>query len=104
MNASTVKRKLSLATLPTLSRTVTVTTESPTRFVTGVSVSVRLLPEPPRTTLASGSRFVFDELTLRIRDVAGVSTSPTVNAIGATGAPGATRKSAMVEIVGFASR
>jgi len=39
---------------------------------------VRLVPLPPKTRLALGNKFVFDELPVTVRLAAGVSTSPTV--------------------------
>src|SRR5262245_33805118 len=50
----------------------------PLSLVTGVTVTVRLAPEPPKTMLALGTRVGLDELPARVRLAAAVSVSPMV--------------------------
>src|ERR1051325_1171021 len=47
---------------------------------------VRLEPLPPKVIFAFGTRAGLEELAVRIRLVAAVSTSPTVNGMGPIGA------------------
>ena len=51
----------------------------------GVTVTVRSAPEPPRTTLATGTRAVFDDVPVTVRLPAAVSASPTVKATAPVG-------------------
>ena len=46
----------------------------------GVTVTVRLAPEPPSTMLETGTSVVFDDVRETSSDPAAVSASPTVNA------------------------
>src|SRR5262245_48374601 len=50
---------------------------------TGVSVTVRFDPFPPKTMLLTGNRFVFDEVAATVSRSASASASLTVNGIGA---------------------
>src|SRR4051812_39861842 len=80
----TVSTNESLASLkPSL--TVTVMVAVPPRAATGVTVTVRLAPEPPNTILAFGTKPGFDELPLKVRSANGVSTSLSVNGMAAVG-------------------
>ena len=47
----------------------------------GVNVTFRLAPLPPNTTLAVGTRFVFEEVAFSVRLFAAVSASPIVKEI-----------------------
>ena len=47
-----------------------------------MSVAVRLLPELPKIMPLFGMRFVFEDIPVRVRRVAGVSASVTMNLIG----------------------
>ena len=62
--------------------TLTVIVDVPKRLATGVTVMVRSAPLPPKTTLFTGISLVFDDVAVSLRFAAGVSTSPTVMAIG----------------------
>src|SRR5215470_19954705 len=66
----------------------------------GVSVTVRLLSEPPKTMLALGSRVGLAETPETVRSAAGVSGSPIVKGMG--GVPESTRElvGGTVEITG----
>src|SRR5260221_5125182 len=55
----------------------------PNWFAAGVTVTVRLLPLPPKTMLAGGTRVGLEELELKVSSVAGVVSSPTVNGMAA---------------------
>jgi hypothetical protein len=80
----TVSTNESLASLkPSL--TVTVIVAVPPKAATGVTVTVRLAPEPPNTILAFGTKLGLDELPLKVRSASGVSASLSVNAMGAVG-------------------
>src|SRR5213595_3213972 len=74
----TLRRKELVAdTVPSL--TVMVIVELPKAPGTGVEVTVRLAPLPPKTTLAFGSKFVSEEPAESVRRSGGVSRSPIVN-------------------------
>src|SRR5215831_7487083 len=95
----TLRRKVVLVvSVPSL--TVTVIVADPFWPAAGVSVTVRLAPLPPNTTLAFGTSVVFDEVPLTVRFATGVSTSPTVKATGPTAVPVVVAWLAIAEIVG----
>src|SRR6266571_4966942 len=97
--ALTVSTKLSLAVkLPSL--TVTVMVAVPVWLRAGVTVTVRLAPEPPKTMLAAGTKVGLEEAPETIRLPATVCASPTVKAIGAVAVFWLVDRSAMLEIVG----
>ena len=77
----TVSTKGSLA-VSEPSLTVTVIVAVPDCPTAGVTVTVRLAPLPPKTTLATGAKVGFEEAALSTRLEAAVSTSPTVKLIG----------------------
>jgi hypothetical protein len=80
LTAVTVSTNVSVAVkVPSL--TVTVIVVVPLKFAAGVTVTVRLAPEPPNTMFAFGTNVVSLEEPLTVNDVAAVSTSPTVNEI-----------------------
>ena len=83
---TTVTAKL-LFVLALPSLTVTVMVAVPTCAATGVTVTVRLAPLPPKTMLAFGTKVGLDEFPLSVRMVSAVSASPTVNAMAPIGAP-----------------
>src|SRR5437667_276847 len=66
----------------------------------GVTVTVRLAPEPPKTMLATGTKVGLEEAPERVRLPAAVCESPTVVAIGAVAVFWLVDRSAMLEIVG----
>ena len=70
----TVRRKLVLA-LRMPSFTVRVMVADPRRFEDGVTVTVRLVPEPPKTMLFVVTRFVLDEEADNTRFEAAVKES-----------------------------
>src|ERR1051325_8189762 len=78
--ALTVKENVLLAEPPLPSSTVTVIAAVPKLFAAGVTVTVRLLPLPPKTMLVFGTSAGLDETPLRTKLAAGVSTSLIVNA------------------------
>jgi hypothetical protein len=84
--------------LPSL--TVMVTVEVPLWFATGISVIVRLAPDPPKTMLLAGNSVVLVELRESVSDPAAVSASPTVKAIGPRSVSSGVDWLAMVEMVG----
>src|SRR6266851_3623974 len=97
--ALTVSTKLLLALrLPSL--TVTVMVAVPVWLRAGVTVTVRLAPEPPRTMLAAGTRVGLEEARDTIRLPVAVCASPTVKAMGAVAVFWLMDRSAMLEIVG----
>src|SRR3989442_11758810 len=82
--ALTVNTKLSLAVrLPSL--TVTVIVAVPVWLRAGLTVTVRLAPEPPKTMLAAGTKVGLEEAPETTRLPAAVCASPTVKAIGEVG-------------------
>ena len=50
----------------------------PVWLLAGLTVTLRLAPEPPKTILAFGTRVVSDELAVRTKALAAVSASPMV--------------------------
>ena len=73
----TVTTKVSVAELvPSLTTTVIVA--APVRLSAGVTRTVRLAPEPPKTMALLGTRVGLEEVPARVRLAAGVSASPTV--------------------------
>src|ERR1039457_5491381 len=77
----TITEKVELAALvPSL--TVTVMGTTPVWPAAGVTVTVRLLPLPPKTMLALGTSAVLAEVADNARLAAGVSRSPTMKAMG----------------------
>src|SRR5438445_140486 len=97
--ALTVSTKLSLEVrLPSL--TVTVMVDVPVWLRAGVTVAVRLAPEPPKTMLAAGIKVGLEEAPETIRLQARDGASSTVKAIVAIDVFWLVDRSAMVEIVG----
>src|SRR5437867_1674336 len=95
----TVNTKLLLAVrLPSL--TVTVMVAVPVWLRAGVTVTVRLAPEPPKTMLALGTNAGLEEAPETTRLPAEVCASPTVKATGAVAVFWLIDRSAMLEIVG----
>ena len=45
-------------------------------------MTVRFVPDPPSTILAAGIRVVFEDAFVTVSDVAAVSTSPIIKAMG----------------------
>src|ERR1017187_8152214 len=79
----TITEKVELAVLvPSL--TVTVMGTTPVWPAAGLTVTVRLLPLPPKTMLPSGTSAGLAEAAVNARLAAGVSRSPTVKAMGGT--------------------
>src|SRR5213596_1719041 len=66
----------------------------------GVTVTVRLAPEPPKTMLATGTKVGLEEVRERIRLPAAGCASPTVKAMGAVAVFWLMDRSAMLEMVG----
>src|SRR3954463_11486475 len=82
----TVGTKLMFAlNAPSLALTVMVAL--PVLPTTGETVTVRLLPLPPKKMFASGTNEGLDEAPLTDRFPAGDCASPTVKSIGPTGVP-----------------
>src|SRR6266566_4240848 len=97
--ALTVNTKLSLAVrLPSL--TVTVMVAVPVWLRAGVTVTVRLAPEPPKTMLPAGTKVGLEEAPETVRLPTAVWESPTVRAIGAVAVFCVVVWSVMLEIVG----
>ena len=78
--AVTVRRNESVA-LDVPSLTVTVIVAVPVWPLAGVIVTVRLLALPPKTIFAFGTSVVLEDPPVTTRLEAGVSASPTVNAM-----------------------
>src|SRR2546423_9369813 len=76
----TVSTNVSLP-LKAPSLTITVTVALPVWLAAGVTVTVRLLPLPPKTMFALGTNVGFEELPLMVKLFAGVSASPIVKGI-----------------------
>ena len=96
----TVSAKLLLVVrLPSL--TVTVMVAVPVWLRAGVTVAVRLAPEPPKTMLAAGIKVGLEEAPETIRLPATVCTSPTVKAIGAVAVFWLVDRSAIFVNAGF---
>ena len=75
----TWKRKdVLLVASPSL--TLRVMAALPKRLLSGVSYTVRLAPDPPKTKFAFGTRLVSEEVPLRRSEPAGVSRSLIVKA------------------------
>src|SRR5262249_47213323 len=87
-----------VASRPSL--TVTLMMLVPNWPAAGVTVTVRFAPLPPNAMPAFGTSVVFDELPLTVRLAAGVSASPTVNAIAPVAVPPIVDWLAIAEIVG----
>ena len=84
--AVTVSAKIEDAVVvPSL--TVSVRTVVPDCPGAGVTVIVRLAPDPPNTMFATGTSVGFDELPLRVKLAVGVSRSPIVRGSGPTARP-----------------
>src|SRR5207247_174308 len=66
----------------------------------GVTVTVRLAPDPPKTMLATGTKVGLEEAPETIRLPAAVCESPTVSVISVVAGFCAVVWSAMVEMVG----
>jgi len=98
LTALTVTTKLVLA-LDCPSLTVTVIVAVPDWLAAGVRVTVRLVPEPPKTMFALGANVGFDELPLTVKP-AGVSVSFTVKLMVPVVVSSLIVRFAMLEIVG----
>ena len=77
----TLSKKVLLA-LSDPSLTLSVMRASPNWSATGVTITVRFDPEPPKTILLSGTNAGFEEAPLTTRVSGAVSTSPMVKPIG----------------------
>src|SRR5258708_7003759 len=64
------------------SLTLTVMVEAPVRLVAGLMARARLVPLPPKTMLAFGTRFVLEELPVTVTWAGVFSGSPMVKEIG----------------------
>ena len=96
----TVRRKTLVARAALVSVTMMVMSEVPNWFVTGVSVSVRLVPEPPSERPESGRSARLVEVKLRLSSDAGVSGSKIVKASGPATPSSGTVWLAMAVMVG----
>jgi len=97
--AVTVSRNpLLVVFVPSL--TLTVIVADPVLPAAGVTVTVRLAPEPPNIIFAVGTSVVDDEVPETVRLAAAVSTSPIVNGIAAVAWPDVTDWAPMAVIVG----
>jgi hypothetical protein len=76
-----------VAVPPLPSETSTVITAVPEAEATGVTLTVRLAVEPPKTMLALGTSDGLEEVPVRVRLPAGVSMSPMVNESAAVAVP-----------------
>src|SRR6267143_1070427 len=95
----TVSRNVSLALfVPSL--TITVIVALPVWLAAGVTLTVRLDPEPPKTMLAFGTSVGFEEEPVTTKLPGGVSASLTVKAMGPVAPPSGTNWSGMLEMVG----
>ena len=74
-----VSVKLVLTVDPLPSLTLRVISVLPETLATGVMVTLRSAPAPPKMIFAFGTKAVFAELPPTVRLPAAVSTSPTVN-------------------------
>ena len=83
----TVNWKLVLALRRLALPTVTVIAAVPTWVETGVTVTVRLAPEPPNVMFACGTKVGLEEKPDKVRLLTGVTGSPTVNASGPAAEP-----------------
>ena len=72
LDATTVNRNVSLAVLPLVSVTVTVTREFPVRPGVGLTVTVRLEALPPKRMLATGTSVVLVDVVVSVSKLAGV--------------------------------
>src|SRR6266487_2129028 len=95
----TTNRNVSLALL-VLSLTVTVMVALPVWWVAGVTLTVRLAPEPPKTRLAFGTSVGFEEEPVTTRLPGAVSASFTVKAIGPLAPSSGMLWSGMLEMAG----
>ena len=77
----TVMRNSLRASAPCSSRTMMVISASPTCEAEGVSVTVRLVPAPPKTMLVAATNAVLLDTASSVSDVGDVSTSPISNAM-----------------------
>src|SRR5688500_15021690 len=75
----------------------------PLRPATGVTVTVRSAPAPPRTTVPTGMRVGSLDAAVTTSWPAGVTPSPTANATGPVDPFRGTARSATSETVGGAS-
>ncbi len=82
------------------SETETVTVVVPHALATGVAVSVRLAPLPPKASPAAATSAVLLDVARTVSAPAGVWTSPTVKTIGALAVSSAVPALAIVLIVG----
>ena len=82
------------------SLTVTVMLAVPIWFVTGVIVTVRVAPLPPKMTFPTGTSVGLDDVALSTRLDRAVSTSPTVKLIGPVEVFWLMVRSGILEIVG----
>src|SRR5690242_12255311 len=77
LTALTVRRNESLAMPNWLSATVTVMVAVPNALGTGVTVTVRLVPLPPKAMPVSGTMAGLEDSAFNVRLAAGVLESPT---------------------------
>src|SRR6266850_3343535 len=97
--ALTVNRNVAVAVYwPSL--TLTVMVVAPFWLVAGVTVTVRLVPEPPKTMLFVGTSVGLEEPLLKIKLAAAVSASPIVKLRGPVEVSSSMARSARVEMVG----
>ena len=69
----------------TPSLTVTVMVDVPLPPEAGVTITLRLVPLPPKTILGTGTSVALDEVADSVNAFGEVSVSPTVKAIGGVG-------------------
>src|ERR1043166_8153576 len=81
----TVRRKLVLVKPKFVSLTEIVIVAVPNWLAAGVTVTVRLLPLPPKTMLETGANRGLDDCAASERTLAGVVSSPIVNGMAAVG-------------------
>ncbi len=81
LTALTVRVK-ERAALSSPSETLTVMVAVPVWLAAGVTVSVRLVPLPPRTSPAAGTSVLLLAAAVTTSVAGSLSTSPTVKAIG----------------------
>src|SRR5260221_10967408 len=98
----TVRTKFVLVKPKLVSLTEIVMLAVPNRFAAGVTVTVRLLPLPPKTMLDTGARTGLDDCAASTSRLAGVVSSPIVNGMAGVGVSSAVVRLAMAERLGAA--
>ena len=86
--------------VPVPSETVTVMVAVPVCVTLGVTVTVLLAPDPPKTILALGTRVVFEEVPVKVKEATAVSISPKVKETAEVAVPEVVVWSAILDIVG----